>query len=531
MGLTIQKVRAAVAVLFLILIGVMSFANKGLLKKPVSRFILGKTGFRKTTEAITSNLVSNQLRFKNHFINLNGFFARISGKRKCNDVLLLADNTLTFDDDNTDWGKQWKTELAVKKTIELAKFSKQLDIPFVYIVTPYKVSISQDNVPKGIYNPINKITDDFLKELSAAGIPSLDLRPRFSVTSEQIRKYFFQTDHHWTPDAAFLAYQDIMSEIERIDLKAGKIKSSYSSIDLWKRYEKKEWILGSHGKRVGTCFVGVDPLIYYIPHFATKMSAIMPNERIMYKGDYTVANIREKYIRKSDYFNLFPECLYIGGNYPLVHHYNYNAPNKAKMLIIRDSFGLPLEAFMSTEFSEIDTLDSRFYKASTIAEYIQWTRPDLVLLIRYTRSTGDPAFRFDNYINDNRRSYLEKKVLLKDYNVSLAASQSDHKFAKIPVSLQAGKTYSVSLKNIKITRGDTDGISVVLYDFKKKRVINQDIFDVEFCNENHDSVKWTFKVPKEKSEYALLIYAGISGKTKNTGVDCSGINVSLLEAG
>ena len=164
MGLTIQKVRAAVAVLFLILIGVMSFANKGLLKKPVSRFILGKTGFRKTTEAITSNLVSNQLRFKNHFINLNGFFARISGKRKCNDVLLLADNTLTFDDDNTDWGKQWKTELAVKKTIELAKFSKQLDIPFVYIVTPYKVSISQDNVPKGIYNPINKITDDFLKE-------------------------------------------------------------------------------------------------------------------------------------------------------------------------------------------------------------------------------------------------------------------------------------------------------------------------------------------------------------------------------
>ena len=54
MGLTIQKVRAAVAVLFLILIGVMSFANKGLLKKPVSRFILGKTGFRKTTEAISS---------------------------------------------------------------------------------------------------------------------------------------------------------------------------------------------------------------------------------------------------------------------------------------------------------------------------------------------------------------------------------------------------------------------------------------------------------------------------------------------
>ncbi len=72
-----------------------------------------------------------------------------------------------------------------------------------------------------------------------------------------------------------------------------------------------------------------------------------------------------------------------------------------------------------------------------------------MLLIRYTRSTGDPAFRFDNYINDNGHSYLDKKELLKDYKVSLAASQSDHKLAKIPVSLQAGKTYSVSFKKYK----------------------------------------------------------------------------------
>ncbi len=72
--------------------------------------------------------------------------------------------------------------------------------------------------------------------------------------------------------------------------------------------------------------------------------------------------------------------------------------------------------------------------------------------------------------------------------------------------------------------------SVVLYDFKKKRVINQDIFDVEFCNKNHDNIKWTFKAPEEKSEYALLVYAGISGKTRSTGVDYSGINVSVFEA-
>lgn len=183
---------------------------------------------------------------------------------------------------------------------------------------------------------------------------------------------------------------------------------------------------------------------------------------------------------------------------------------------------------MSTEFSEIDSLDSRFYKASTIAEYIQWTKPYLVLLIRYTRSTGDPFFKFNNYIDNSMHIRLDKKAVLKEYNVSLAASKSNNKYDKIPVSLQEGKTYSVSLKDIKITRGKTDGVSVVLYDFKKKRVINQDIFDVEFFNKNHDNIKWTFKVPEEKSEYALLVYAGILGKTKETGVDYSGINVTLL---
>lgn len=530
MNLTIQKVRTAVAVIFLFFIGAMSLANKDILKNPVNIFVHGKISFRKTTKVIASGFVSNRLKFKNSFINLNGLFARVCGKRKCNDVLLLKDNILTFDDDKTDWEKEWKTELALKKTIELAKFADNLNIPFVYIVTPYKVSASQDNVPEGINNPINKITDDFLKELSAADISSLDLRPHFSATSEHVRKYFYRTDHHWKPDAAFLAFQDIMSAIEKIDLKKERkrIKSHYSSPDLWKRYEKKEWTLGSHGKRVGIYYAGVDPLIYYIPRFATKMSTIMPYESMIYKGDYTVANIRKKYIQNNDYFNYHPGSVCIGDNYPLVHHYNLNAPNKVKLLIIRDSFALPLEAFMSTEFSEIDSLDSRFYKASTIAEYIQWTKPDLVLLIRYTRSTGDPFFKFNNYINNNLDSYHNKKDVLKEYNASMSASKNNNNYAIIPVSLQSGKTYSVSFKDINITQGKTEGISIVLFDFKKKMRIGQEIFDVEFCNRNNKDIKWTFKVPEVKTEYSLLVYAGVCGKTKNVGVDYRGINVSLL---
>lgn len=133
-----------------------------------------------------------------------------------------------------------------------------------------------------------------------------------------------------------------------------------------------------------------------------------------------------------------------------------------------------------------------------------------------------------NYINDNINSYHDKKVLLKEYNVSLPASNSNNKYAKIPVLLQAGKTYSVSFKDIKITQGKTDGVSIVLYDFKKKKTVNQEIFDVEFCNRNNKEIKWTFKAPEVKSEYSLLVYAGVYGKTRDVGVDYRGFNVCLL---
>ena len=41
--------------------------------------------------------------------------------------------------------------------------------------------------------------------------------------------------------------------------------------------------------------------------------------------------------------------------------------------------------------------------------------------------------------------------------------------------------------------------------------------------------RWTFKVPTSESDYGLLVYAGISGKTDNIGVNYHGIDVIDLQ--
>jgi hypothetical protein len=507
----------------------MSVMNFSLIKDPLMKFVQGKKDFRQTTKIIATNYASKQLKHKNSFINLNGLIARLTGRRICNEVLLLKGNTLSYAkiEKNNNLGKY------LEKTIELANFSKNLNIPFIYVAAPYKVSTSKDNIPKGTADFANENMDIFLKGLSDANVDSLDLRPFLSSNSKQVNKYFYRTDHHWNPDGAFVALQNIMSKIEMLHFEKnkGEFDKKFTNSKLWKRHEKKEWFLGSHGKRVGKWFAGTDSLIYYTPRFLTKMSLAVPYHRQIrecdfYKGGFVDTNIRNIYIQNKDYFEHNAYCVYIGGDYPIVHHRNVNAPNKMKVLVIKDSFVLPLQAFMSTEFSELDVIDPRHYKASTIAEYIYWTKPDLVLMVNSTAMVG--KFGLNNLIADNMNPYQKKEILLKDYNALLVASKSNNKFMELPVSLHAGKTYAFSFKDVIITHGKTDGISIELYDFKKKKVIQRELFDVEFCNMDNKSSEWIFKVPEENSKYLLLAYAGVCGKTRDVGIEYRGINVSLL---
>lgn len=523
MSLTSCKSRAVVAVTFCFLIAYMSFINKNLIKKPLMDFVQGKKDFRQTTKTIATNYVSKQLKYRNKFINLNGLIARRTGRRMYNEVLLLKSNTLSHAkiEKANDFGKH------LEKTVEFANFTKKLKIPFIYVASPFKVSTSKDNMPLGAEIFANENTDIFLKGLSEAGIDTLDLRPLLSSNSEQVNKYFYRTDHHWNPDGAFVAFQNVMVKIEMIKFENGVFDKKFTNVKFWKRNENKEWFLGSRGKRVGTLFAGTDSLIWYTPRFSSKMSLVVPHHKQIFKGDFVAANIRKQYIQKRDYFNYNAYCVYIGGDYPIVHHRNITAPNKMKVLVLKDSFVLPLQAFMSTEFSELDVIDPRYYKASTIAEYILWTKPDLVLLVRNAGTTGYD-FGFNNFITDKMKQYLKKEVLLKDYDVSLTSSKINHKCEKIPVILQAGKTYQISFKDAIITQGKTDGVSILLYDYNKQKIINHEIFDVEFSNLSNKDSRWTFKVPKENSNYALLVYAGVVGKTKEVGVAYKGIEVSLL---
>ena len=72
---------------------------------------------------------------------------------------------------------------------------------------------------------------------------------------------------------------------------------------------------------------------------------------------------------------------YFGADYPEVIIKNKAAENDLKLLIVKDSFGIPFSAFMSLMASETRMLDMRYYKDGTAEEYALEYRPDIVLYV------------------------------------------------------------------------------------------------------------------------------------------------------
>ena len=70
----------------------------------------------------------------------------------------------------------------------------------------------------------------------------------------------------------------------------------------------------------------------------------------------------------------------MGEDYGYVMQRNPNAAGKLKILLIKESFSLPLQAYLSTAFGYVDSVDPRYLENITVKDYIDSVKPDVVLL-------------------------------------------------------------------------------------------------------------------------------------------------------
>ncbi len=284
----------------------------------------------------------------------------------------------------------------VSRLADLKALTDEQHTPLLFVLVPPRVVEGRTKIPAGIRDRSNGIADEFIGLLEAHNIDFMDLRRDAVRDGLSPGSMDYRTDHHWTVRSAFWCYTKIFDRLKnqyRFEMEeANRDPGNFREIEC--PYE----FLGSIGNRVGRFFVGSDRFSYLTPDFFTRLSVSIEDyrhERRLVSGTFREALLDESMVTAREVdgpINRY--AVYHGGDWPEELIINHNK-NNYRILLMKDSFALPVAAFLSLNVRELKMIDLRWYRHDmSIRTWIQTSRPDLVLLIYHIGSLSESFFRF-----------------------------------------------------------------------------------------------------------------------------------------
>ena len=477
--------------------------------------------------AVRKSLVTD-FKWKHFFVDINGAYTRAIGQRVCNHIVRLPNGQLTSVEALSPRDETIAELSATAKRVgALSSWLISRGVPLLYVQAPTKMDMRGKLYPYCVKHSINEIPEIFCRELESMGVNVLDLRPQLTLSPDAVAKNFFITDHHWTIDAAFSACPTIAGQIlDLLGLDNRLVGACFDPMK-WNRFEKKDWFLGSRGRRVGRFFAGVDDISWYEPKSAARMSCAIPNREIFRVGSFSDALIKKQELlseKRPPYYTSNPYLLYVGGDFPLVAHRNQSASVKARVLMIQDSFGVPIQAFFSTLFSEVDVLDLRYFDEMAVTEYIESTKPDAVVVLYYPLTLIRAQHKLTNF-GQCQGTDTEWNCVQTCRRVRIEKSPKPYNYLNLTpaTGLCNGHIYRLTLGHGRPSGTSGAGATVCLHDPNSQKIAAIRVVDLDYISGNEECIG--FKVPPT-GKWRLLLYAGRRAAT-NVEVDIG--EVTLFE--
>lgn len=356
-------------VLFILVIGIGTVCNLPKLF-PITQEIAEEEKYEAWPTLIGLEY-SEQFFDKYFFVNANGFFHKIMGQRKMKDVVKTDTGKLVTP---VEEAVVWQQ---VEKTKDFYQWLQEEGIAFSYVQVPYDICKYEDGLPKGIKDYSNQNADNFLFGLKQADIPVYDLREELHASGQKHYEAFFKTDHHWTIETAFWAFGTMVDYLE--NMLSVQVPAEYTDLESYYVETWKEKVLGSNGRRTGISYGGLDNITLIYPKFTTQLTFAAVEEEIYREGDFKEAYMVYERLEGDNLYEMGQYDVYIGEDYPTTTQKCKDAPCDKKILLIKDSYFRPVQAFLGPVFSEVDTIDMRYYEGD-VKQYITEMQPDVVLL-------------------------------------------------------------------------------------------------------------------------------------------------------
>ncbi len=319
---------------------------------------------------------------QNEFVNIYGLTQKGLDKEYIIDAdsayNIVKDNHnklhfVAFKEDNTK---------AVSEIVEMNEVLSKNGIDFLYVQTPIKFIKGHTKLNPAIIDYSNENSDKIVAQLREGHVNTIDLRNLLDEAPVDKTDMFYNTDHHWTIETAFWGVGRVVEKLNTLYKLGLDSDKFYTDISNYKIETFENNFLGSQGRRVGKYFGGIDDFSLITPNYDTsyKVTVKKKNKTEVFEGDFRDAVIRDEILEDKDVFtNRY--VTYFGADYPEVIIENKGNLNGKKILIVKDSFGIPFSAFMSTMASETRMLDTRYYKDKSVTDYALEYKPDIVLYV------------------------------------------------------------------------------------------------------------------------------------------------------
>lgn len=287
-------------------------------------------------ETKAESYAADQFMLRNMFIKIKSSFDTSLGSTESNNVFMCKDNYLM---ENISKADAKKMENNYNSLAKLKQLYPNINMDFMLV--PNAANIMFDKLPLfAVTEDQNKQMDDFFKKIQSIGINPVDVRDTFKNNKEKIELYY-HTDHHWTTDGAYLAYQDFA--------KKNKLNSNIKYDALAVKNDFRGTLASKSGFTNGLN----DMIKIYLP----KEGQNYKNSVIFYSDtkEKTTEFYKLNNLKKKDTYTVFG-----GSNHPI---YSIKTPvsSQRKLLLIKDSYANSFIPFLSQDYREIIVIDPRYF--------------------------------------------------------------------------------------------------------------------------------------------------------------------------
>ncbi|KGK86475.1 DHHW family protein [Clostridium sp. HMP27] len=333
--------------------------NRTLQQKPkfsMDRLIEGK---------YTSNYekyISDQFVGRDFWIGVKSATEKLLGKTENNDVYLGKDGYLfqKFEKPNI---KNLENKLNTINNFAL----NNKDTHVYFMLAPNSTRILEDRLPS-YASPADQ--RDYINQVNHGLGKDIKFVDVFDTMNSNKDKYiYYKTDHHWTTEGAFYAYEDLgkymgYSPLKKEDFKITKVSDEF---------------YGTLYSRSGFRNIKPDTIEVYTPKEETHYKVWYSDEKKERDSFLHLENANKK-----DKYTVF-----FNSNHPLVK-IQTGVNNHKRLLVIKDSYANSLVPFLTNHYSEIYMVDPRYYTDS-ITDLAKANSVDDILLLYNVNTFSEDA--------------------------------------------------------------------------------------------------------------------------------------------